>query len=138
MMPLTCPTSQFATTPRAAHDSAVWVEPKLIAIVAVDIKEKSGTKNAYVIINTLAGLVASAQLGVLELHAWGTRSDRIERPERIVFDLDPDESLDLDNVKAAAREIREVLQAGSSLPAANPLPAHQLTCYTIIPPKNNY
>jgi bifunctional non-homologous end joining protein LigD len=76
-----------------------------------DIEEKSGSKKPYLVIDSVAGLIASAQIGALELHVWGARADRIERPERIVFDLDPDESLAFSAVRSAAREMHDVLEA---------------------------
>lgn len=78
---------------------------------AIDIREKSGATKPYLTIDSIEGLIASAQLGALEIHVWGARADRIERPERIVFDLDPDESLDFGDVRKAAFEVRDVLSA---------------------------
>jgi bifunctional non-homologous end joining protein LigD len=63
----------------------------------------------YMEIRDMAGLVATAQLGALELHTWGSRSDRPEQPDRIVFDLDPDEDLDWDRVALAAIAMRKKL-----------------------------
>lgn len=54
----------------------------------------------------LAGLV---QLGVVEIHIWGATIDKIETPDQIVFDLDPDEGLDVDDVRRAALEVKEKL-----------------------------
>ncbi|MGI6854047.1 DNA ligase D [Mesorhizobium sp. 1B3] len=54
----------------------------------------------------LAGLV---QLGVVEIHIWGATIDKIEHPDQIVFDLDPDEGLDVDDVRRAALEVKEKL-----------------------------
>jgi bifunctional non-homologous end joining protein LigD len=79
------------------------------AIETVSIKEKDGGKADYLVIHNAAGVVAAAQVGALELHVWGSRTDSIEKPERIVFDLDPDEGLDFEDVKQAAFELRDVL-----------------------------
>jgi len=78
-------------------------------IKSVEIKEKSGKTAAYLMIDTAEGLVSAAQIGALELHIWGARADRIERPDRMVFDLDPDEDLDFADVRAAAEEVKDVL-----------------------------
>jgi bifunctional non-homologous end joining protein LigD len=81
------------------------------SIETVSIREKKGGSEDYLIIRSRAGLIGAAQIGGIELHAWGSREDRIENPERIVFDLDPDEGLDFEDVKAAAIELRGVLDS---------------------------
>ena len=54
------------------------------------IKENnSNAEEEYLYIENAAGLVAAAQIGALELHIWGSRIGDVERPDRIVFDLDP-------------------------------------------------
>lgn len=75
------------------------------AFKTVEIAETSKT-DAYLYIRDAAGLVAAAQMGILEIHLWGCRVDRIERPDRLVFDLDPDEGVDFAAVKAGATELR--------------------------------
>ncbi|MGE0408847.1 MAG: DNA ligase D [Amphiplicatus sp.] len=81
------------------------------ALGAVAIKSKEGKDEPYLVIDDARGLVAAVQIGTLELHLWGARKDRIDRPERIVFDLDPDESLAFEDVKSAAFEVRDTLDA---------------------------
>jgi bifunctional non-homologous end joining protein LigD len=54
-------------------------------------------------------LVALVQMGVLEIHIWGSRAPRVEQPDRIVFDLDPDAGLAWSRVAAAARHVRDLL-----------------------------
>lgn len=56
---------------------------------------------------TLAGL---AQMGVLEVHPWGSKNDDLEHPDRLIFDLDPDESLPWTTLTAAAAEVRKRLK----------------------------
>ncbi|BCH28010.1 non-homologous end-joining DNA ligase [Mesorhizobium sp. L-8-3] len=55
------------------------------------------------------GLAALVQYGVVEVHLWGATIDRIEQPDQIVFDLDPDEGLGIDDVRHAALEVKEKL-----------------------------
>lgn len=80
-------------------------------LASIDIKEKDGELAPYLLIQSVKGLVAAAQIGALELHVWGARIDMLERPERIVFDLDPDEGLDFVAVRSAAFEVWDVLQS---------------------------
>ncbi|HVY87288.1 MAG TPA: non-homologous end-joining DNA ligase [Hyphomonadaceae bacterium] len=79
------------------------------SIDTVSIREKDGSKAQYLVVRSREALVSTAQIGALELHVWGCRIDEIEKPERIVFDLDPDEGLNFDDVKEAAFEVRDVL-----------------------------
>ena len=79
------------------------------AIETVKIREKDGGSAEYLIIRDRAGLIGAAQIGGLELHVWGAREDNLEKPERMIFDLDPDEGLDFEQVKKAAVELRDVL-----------------------------
>ena len=59
---------------------------------------------------TPEALASLAQLGVLEVHPWGSRNDDLEHPDRLIFDLDPDESLAWPTVAAAAAEVRARLK----------------------------
>jgi bifunctional non-homologous end joining protein LigD len=51
------------------------------------------------------------QLGFLELNTSNARADRLEQPDRLVFDLDPDPSLPWERVVAAALTLRKRLAA---------------------------
>lgn len=66
-----------------------------------------GDPEPYGAVRNVTGLIALAQLGVLELHTWGARRDRVEQPDRIVLDLDPDPAVPWDRVVEAARQVRE-------------------------------
>ena len=76
----------------------------------VELEEPGGTE-LYVAVDDLAGLVTLVQLGVLEIHPWGSRADRLDRPDRIVFDIDPAEDVGWPDVLATARVLRERLEA---------------------------
>ena len=81
------------------------------AIGETEIKEKDGETSSYLLLNSAEALVSAAQIGALELHIWGSRTDKLEKPDRLVLDLDPDEGLDFGDVKTAAYEVRDVLEA---------------------------
>jgi bifunctional non-homologous end joining protein LigD len=70
-----------------------------------------GFDEDYLYIEDLPGLVAMVQMGTLEIHPWGVTVAEPARPDRIIFDLDPDEGLGFDAVVAAAIEVRERLRA---------------------------
>ncbi|HEV8678579.1 MAG TPA: DNA ligase D, partial [Stellaceae bacterium] len=74
----------------------------------IEIRDKS-EGGTYLFIKDLAGLVAVVQMGVLEIHPWGSTVDRLETPNLITFDFDPDEGLPWDRVADAAIEMREAL-----------------------------
>ena len=80
-------------------------------VKTMPIEEKDGEWEDYMYVSTPEGLIGAAQMGTLEFHIWGAARDRIERPDRMVFDLDPDEELDFKRVKAAAQQVREGLTA---------------------------
>jgi bifunctional non-homologous end joining protein LigD len=70
-----------------------------------------GFDEPYLYIEDVAGLVAMVQMGTLEIHPWGVRVEAPDRPDRIIFDLDPDEGLGFSDVIRATLEIRERLEA---------------------------
>ena len=79
------------------------------AIREVPIAEKDGGTERYMYVRDAAGLVGAAQMGTIEFHVWGSRRDKLEQPDRMVFDLDPDEGLGFAAVKRGAVHLRGVL-----------------------------
>jgi bifunctional non-homologous end joining protein LigD len=68
-----------------------------------------GEVENYLYIADAAGLLACVQMGVIEFHGWGATVDRPDHPDRLVFDLDPDEGLGFDRVRSAAFQLRDEL-----------------------------
>ncbi len=73
------------------------------------VKEKTKDE-IYLAVKDLAGLVSLVQMGVLEIHIWGSHRENYEKPDQLIFDLDPDPAVDWPQVVAAAREIRLLLE----------------------------
>jgi bifunctional non-homologous end joining protein LigD len=75
----------------------------------VPVTEKRGNVEEYIYVEDVAGLMACVQMGTIEFHGWGSLAREVEAPDRMVFDLDPDEGLDFEDVKKAAVDIHEKL-----------------------------
>jgi bifunctional non-homologous end joining protein LigD len=80
------------------------------SIHSTRIKGSDGLVEDHMFVDDMAGLLGLAQLGALELHTWAGRVDKLERPDRLVLDLDPDPSVPWTDVVEAARVIRELLR----------------------------
>ena len=74
----------------------------------IEVPESNGSAT-YLMANSVTAVVALLQMGVLELHPWGAREGSLDRPDRIVFDLDPDEGLAWDRVVEAVTVTRKLL-----------------------------
>ena len=75
----------------------------------VKIKEKDGSVEPYLYVDDADGLLQCVQMGTIEFHGWGSSVADVEKPDRLVFDLDPDEGLGFAEVKKAAVEIKSHL-----------------------------
>ena len=75
----------------------------------IPIKEKEGKTEDYLYFDDVRGLLACVQMGTMEFHGWGSRVDKVECPDRLVFDLDPDEGLDFSKVREAAYRVRDLV-----------------------------
>ena len=68
------------------------------------LRAGKSVKNALVL-DSLAGLIELVQMGVLEIHTWGSTAKRIERPDQLTFDFDPDPARAVENFAPGARRI---------------------------------
>src|SRR5690606_12241809 len=80
------------------------------AVEVVPVMEKEGMDETLVI-HDLRGLISLVQASVLEIHPWGARIDDIERPDRIIFDLDPGEGVAWEWLVEGAKLVRSRLKA---------------------------
>jgi bifunctional non-homologous end joining protein LigD len=73
------------------------------------VDEKRKTEE-YITVDDLPGLLSLVQMSVLEIHVWGSQADRFEKPDRLIFDLDPDPAVPWSRVIIAAKEVRLLLE----------------------------
>jgi bifunctional non-homologous end joining protein LigD len=71
---------------------------------------ESGGPAPYLAITEAGSLTALAQMGVLEVHIWGSTWPDIERPDMLVFDLDPDPAIPWTALAGGARLVRDILR----------------------------
>jgi len=83
--------------------------PSSKEVVTVSVVGNDGQPDDYFYIENSAGLISEAQMGTLEFHIWGSRVDDLERPDMMVFDLDPDEGMNLDQVRQGVRDLKSIL-----------------------------
>jgi bifunctional non-homologous end joining protein LigD len=73
---------------------------------------KHDATREFLFVSDLKGLVSLVQIGTLEIHPWGSLTDEPDRPDRMIFDLDPDSAVPWPAVVQAALRIRERLRDG--------------------------
>jgi bifunctional non-homologous end joining protein LigD len=82
--------------------------PRVLERVKIEERSKIGE---YLVARDLDGLVALAQMSILEIHPWNAEADTVESPDRVIFDLDPDPAVPWARVVEAAFELRRRLAA---------------------------
>jgi bifunctional non-homologous end joining protein LigD len=103
-----CPNGLVPGDPEACFymkHSGVWAPPALRRVHIAERKKRG----EYLVIDDLPGIVSLAQMGVLEIHTWNSPADDVERPNRVVFDLDPGPEVAWPRVIEAARMVRASL-----------------------------
>ncbi|MGN6156339.1 MAG: non-homologous end-joining DNA ligase [Sphingomicrobium sp.] len=75
------------------------------------IAQKNGRTERYLYVTDAAGILACAKADAVEFHGWGSRAGSVEKPDRLVIDLDPDPALGFEAVKAAAMQLKRSFDA---------------------------
>lgn len=78
-------------------------------VVTIPVMSSSGETEEYFYIENLPGLIYEVQMGTLEFHTWGSSIDDIEKPDMMVFDLDPDEGMELDRIRQGVLDMKSIL-----------------------------
>lgn len=75
----------------------------------IGLVENDGTPAERYTVDTVDGLLGLVQLGVLEIHGWGSRARALESPDRLTFDIDPGDEVEWARVVEAAFLVRALL-----------------------------
>ncbi|MGA2936727.1 MAG: non-homologous end-joining DNA ligase [Syntrophobacteraceae bacterium] len=75
---------------------------------SIPIMEKDGLQY-YSVADNIDGVIELVQIGALEIHVWGSREDKLEQPDMMIFDLDPAPEAGWASMLKAARLMRERL-----------------------------
>ena len=78
-------------------------------IITIPVTNSDGETEEYFYIENISGLIYEAQMGTLEFHTWGSRAEELEKPDMMVFDLDPDEGMDISKVRQGVLDIKSIL-----------------------------
>ncbi len=107
-----CPTGKHADCFFQRHPFT-GMPPSIVSFTSTN---SEGESKSFLSIEGTKGYLALAQFGVIELHAWGTKRARLEKPDRVVFDLDPGQGIAWRDVVEAAVHIRGELEALGLVP----------------------
>ncbi len=80
--------------------------PHGLRSISLDDPETEKQRGAYFYAASIEGILALVQLGALELHVWGSRAARVEHPDLMIFDIDPDAGLPWKQVVEACTTMR--------------------------------
>ena len=80
------------------------------AVSRIPVPESGGGKATYMGASTATALAALVQWGVIEMHPWGSRAPRLDRPDRLIFDFDPDPELPWKELVTAVTLLRTLLE----------------------------
>ncbi len=100
-----CPQGRSRACFFQKHDAGSFGD----AVHQVPIREKDDSTEDYLYVDDADGLVACVQMGTIEFHGWGSSNAALEKPDRLIFDLDPDEGLDFGHTKKAAEHLKNQL-----------------------------
>ena len=78
-------------------------------VIAVRVASDGGKTEEYYYVAGIGGLMSEVQMNTLEFHTWGSRVENLEKPDVMVFDLDPDEGMDLERIRQGVRDLKGTL-----------------------------
>jgi bifunctional non-homologous end joining protein LigD len=78
-------------------------------VSTIYISSEKNEAEEYFYVENVSGLLSEVQMNTLEFHTWGSRVNNLEKPDIMVFDLDPDEGMDLSRVRQGVMDVKSIL-----------------------------
>ncbi|MDB5537717.1 MAG: ligD [Devosia sp.] len=103
-----------------------------------ETKNSEGEVKSFLTVEDAKGYLALAQFGIVEFHAWGTHEAHLDKPDRVIFDLDPGEGVAWREVVNGAVHLRGELEAMGLVPFVKTSGGKGLHIVVPIPPKRNW
>lgn len=75
----------------------------------INIANKNNNKEDYYYVTDVSGLVSEVQMNTIEFHIWGSQVLSLNKPDMMVFDLDPDDKLDLNIIRQGVMDLKSIL-----------------------------
>jgi bifunctional non-homologous end joining protein LigD len=82
--------------------------PRQVRVIEIQEQTKIGD---YMIIDEVTALIALSQRNIIEFHTWNSKAQHLERPDRVVFDLDPGPEVAWKETVSAAGLLRQSLES---------------------------
>ncbi|MCM1053493.1 MAG: non-homologous end-joining DNA ligase [Ruminococcus sp.] len=73
------------------------------------LKGKESKQDDYYYIKDINGLIKEVQMNSIEFHIWGSTINNLNKPDMLVFDLDPDEAISLKKLREGVRDLKRIL-----------------------------
>ena len=85
------------------------LEPNRKGLKRIFDLNKNKEKEDYYYITDINGLINEVQMNTIEFHTWGSNIKNLEKPNIMVFDLDPDEGLNLKRIREGVKDLKSIL-----------------------------
>ena len=71
----------------------------------------SDKKKDYYYIDSITGLLSEVQMNSYEFHIWGSTVPKYNKPNLMIFDLDPDEKVSLKTLRKGVKDLKQILDS---------------------------
>jgi DNA ligase D-like protein (predicted polymerase)/DNA ligase D-like protein (predicted 3'-phosphoesterase) len=121
------------------HQHDVDEAPDFARIIALEVEDRGGGHTVnYMVGGNLATLLYAANLGAIECHPWHSRAKNLDRPDWIVFDLDPGEGVHFETICEAALCVRDILNSSGLSSYAKTSGSRGIHVYVPLKPAYSY